>query len=559
MAQLFADVTQGLRRRLAGTPFGKRAVFAAPSTLHSLRGAPVAPMTQDDPSSDSQFAMPFEDSRLGLPGGNALGVADPNAGWIVCQGVEGFASLQEGVRRARAAVERGDASAMQPVPEPVGNFVKDWMAKRHAASAHPAAQTVFVLDDASRIWASRLITYLSQAADASSQRLHFLHRTIAGATVSLAQVCLSSGQGGANPGPVGLAGQGDKHVYWADARGRSRASHEVRDAFSANGDVLAMLIGPMSANAFEKVSSMLRGQWELRRGSLQRVVLLVSHDAPPPRQAVDALLEDFAGAAQAAYVNLSDAGQCWQALLAASQGLPPRKVVAGVMGSAETTQMPTQIPDQIPDPIPDQRPAPIVAANPAPPVQAAPTAQAPKDSPALDLLDLYAGGDGLRSVALFTHQGDLVVQRVGTSGAGEAQSGSFFADELEPNQDGLQDNDSNEATAGADPADVLRRTRQGQALRAVLGASGLRPPRRWLLESAEAFDIVEPLAGMPTLWLWSHFDAKHMATTHAQALSSRLAFDLAQLLAAHDDPLSVLAPARASPPQAHGDSLQEAA
>ncbi len=487
-------------------------------------------MTQDDPSSDSQFAMPFEDSRLGLPGGAALGVADPNAGWIVCQGVAGFASLQEGVRRARAAVERGDPSAMQPVPEPVGDFVKDWMAKRHAASANPAAQTVFVLDDASRIWASRLITYLSQAADASSQRLHFIHRTIAGATVSLAQVCLSAGLGGTH---AGQAGAGDRHVYWADARGRGRASHEVRDAFSANGDVLAMLIGPMSANSFEKVSSMLRGQWELRRGSLQRVVLLVSHDAPPPRHAVDALLEDFAGAAQAAYVNLSDAGQCWQALLAAAQGLTPRRAEAVVARSASVA--PTLPP---PPPLP----------------------HTPDESPALDLLDLYAGSDGLRSVALFGHQGDLVVQRSGTSWGDEAQIGMFLGDDNETSRQGREPtNDSNDLKDNNDPAEALRRSRQGQALRAVLGAAGLRPPRRWLLESADALDIVEPVLGMPTLWLWSHFDAKYIATSQAQALSSRLAFDLAQVLAAQDDPLSVLAPSRASAQPTPSDGLQEAA
>jgi hypothetical protein len=503
----------------------------------------VAPITQDDPTTDSQFATPFEDSRLGA--------ADPNAGWIVCEGVAGFASLQEGVRHARAAVERGDHAAMQPVPEPVGDFVKDWMAKRHAASANAGAQTVFVLDDASRIWASRLITYLSQSAEASSQRLHFIHRTIAGATVSLAQVCLGAGlagMGGINPGQ---AGQGDKHVYWADARGRGRASHEVRDAFSANGDVLAMLIGPMSANAFEKVSSMLRGHWELRRGSLQRVVLLISHDAPPPRQAVDALLEDFAGAAQAAYVNLSDAGQCWQALLAAAQGLPARRaetVVARGAPKATTTAFaatPATAAVTVTAPAPQDWPA-------------RETPSVPDDSPALDLLDLYAGSDGLRSVALFSHLGDLVVQRAGTSWADEAQIGLFSAGEkgLGPNSHPL--NDSNDLTTAMNPAQTLRRARQGQALRAVLGAAGLRPPRRWLLESSDAFDIVEPVLGMPTLWLWSHFEAKHIATSHAQALSSRLAFDLAQVLAAHDDPLSILAPVPPNAP-AHGDGLQEAA
>jgi hypothetical protein len=530
-------------------------------------------MTQNDPSTDSQFATPFEDSRLGLPGAAALGVADPNAGWIVCQGVAGFASLQEGVRRARAAVERGDQSAMQPVPEPVGDFVRDWMAKRHAQSTQAGAQTVFVLDDASRIWASRLITYLSQAPDASSERLHFIHRTIAGATVSLAQVCLGAQMSATPAGAPSLSSgqgvQGDKHVYWADARGRGRASHEVRDAFSANGDVLAVLIGPMSANAFEKVSSMLRGQWELRRGSLQRVVLLVTHDAPPPRQAVDALLEDFAGAAQAAYVNLSDAGQCWQALLAAAQGLPPRRLEAGMTRPANIAlpkaqvAAPASVAVAVPALVASLVPAPAVPTPPLPPTQpvaaAPPGSQVLDDSPALDLLDLYAGSDGLHSVALFTHLGDLVVQRVGTSWADEAQTVLFGADETQTSQTSESVNDSIDLKPAGAPAELLRRARQGQALRAVLGAAGLRPPRRWLLESADAFDIVEPVLGMPTLWLWSHFDAKHVATVPAQASSSRLAFDLAQVLATHDDPLSVLAPAPANASPAQGDGLQAAA
>jgi hypothetical protein len=478
----------------------------------------MAPVTQEDTSADSVFSSQFGDSRLGPAAPAVGGVPDAEAGWIVCEGVAGFASLQEGVRRARAAVERGEHGAMQPVPEPVGDFVKDWMAKRHAApvsggaAAHSGRQTVFVLDDASRIWASRLITYLSQAADATSQRLHFIHRSIAGATVSLAQVCLGAAGAGTAGTTSTSAKLERKHVYWADARGRGRASHEVRDAFSANGDVLVVLIGPMSANAFEKVSGMLRGQWELRRGSLQRVVLLVTHDSPPPRAAVDALLEDFAGTAQAAYVNLADTGQCWQALLAAAQGLQPRRAAAPV--SAPTPQ-------------------------PASGPESAPTLALAQftESPALDLLDLYAGSEGLHSVAMFNHLGDLLVQRAGTSWTDEAQVSLF-----------LSSDDAN-ANASPKPNDLgppdhspegLRRVRQGQALRALLGAAGLQPPRRLMLENAEAFDIVEPVLGMPTLWLWSHFDAQHMATVQAQALSSRLAFDLAQVLSSHDEPLQLL-------------------
>jgi hypothetical protein len=521
-------------------------------------------MTQAESGTDSVLESQFGDSHLGPGGAASLGVADPNAGWIVCEGVAGFASLQEGVRRARAAVERGDHGAMQPVPEPVGDFVKHWMSRRHAASAASrqaanspgpgsgsgsaptpvAGSTVFVLDDASRIWASRLITYLSQAADASSQRLHFIHKTLAGTTVSLAQVCLS--------GEVG-----DKHVYWADARGRGRASHEVRDAFSANGDVLAVLIGPMSANAFEKVSGMLRGQWELRRGSLQRVVLLVTHDSPPPRYAVDALLEDFAGAAQAAYVNLSDAGQCWQALLAAAQGLPTRRAVAPPTPAADT------------QPVALGRPE---ASTGSVGVDESNFRQDLTESPALDLLDLYAGSDGLHSVALFSHRGELVVQRTGTSWADEAQIGLCLSDhkpvadpDPDPDPDGRPYRPTgisgiNGPTSPGLPSDgegsteALRRARQGQALRSLLFAAGLQPPRRLLLESAEAFDIVEPVLGLPTLWLWSDFDPQHIATTHAQALSSRLAFDLGQVLSSHDEPMRLLGfaghrPAKAPGPQ----------
>lgn len=466
-------------------------------------------MTQDTHAADSLFA----DLRQAAPGyaeAAAPALADPNAGWMVCEGVEGFASLQEGVRRARAAVERGDHTAMQPVPEPVGEFIKSWMAQRYAVS-QSRAQTVFVLDDASRIWASRLVTYLSQQPQASGQRLHFIHRAIAGATVSLAQVRLSGGA------------QADSQIYWADARGRGRTSHEVRDAFSANGDVLAVLVGPMSANAFEKVSSMLRAQWELRRGSLRRVVLLVTSNSPPPRAAVDALLEDFAGAARAAYVNLSDAGQCWQALLAAAQGLPARS------------------PDHVRAVVPPVA-ADIAAAVPVP-------APAPswveEEGPALDVLDLYAGSEGLLSVALFNHLGELIVQREGMAGT----------DKLPARND----------AAGL----AMQRNRQGQALRALLAAAGLQPPKHLVMESTLALDVVEPVRGMPTLWLWSNFSATHVAAVHAQVLSARLAADLAAVFAAHDDPLHLLAPhasapsqeatARSLPTRPMGDAAQEAA
>lgn len=427
--------------------------------------------------------------------------------------------MQEAVRHARAAVQRGERAAMQPVPEPVGEFIKNWMAQRYAVS-QSRAQTVFVLDDASRIWASRLITYLSQQPQASGQRLHFIHQAIAGATVSLAQVRLAGGA------------QADSQIYWADARGRGRTSHEVRDAFSANGDVLAVLVGPMSANAFEKVSSMLRGQWELRRGSLRRVVLLVSSDSPPPRAAVDALLEDFAGAACAAYVNLSDAGQCWQALLAAAQGLSGRTV--------ERAQAATAPPFA-------NRPA--LAAMPAvqqalnqPPNQ--PLEPAEKEGPALDLLDLFAGSEGLRSVALFNHRGELIVQREGTAWAGQGPA--------------------HQVPGGL----ALQRGRQGQALRAVLAAAGLQPPKHLVMESDDALDIVEPVRGMPTLWLWSHFSAAHVLAMHAQVLSTRLAADLAVVLSAQDDPLQQLAPRAlldAADPDAHpttdlaGEPEQQAA
>jgi hypothetical protein len=473
----------------------------APRPPHRMRSTLVLP-THDEQAANSLFAeLRQTASALPLlapapPTSPAMPVADPNAGWIVCEGVAGFASLQEGVRRARAAVERGDHSAMQPVPEPVGEFIKDWMAKRYALSQN-RAQTVFVLDDASRIWASRLITYLSQLPQlpqASSQRLHFIHRTIAGATVSLAQVRLAGGA------------QADSQIYWADARGRGRTSHEVRDAFSANGDVLTVLVGPMSANAFDKVSSMLRGQWELRRGSLRRVVLLVTLHSPPPRQAIDALLEDFAGAARAAYVNLSDTGQCWNAMLAAAQDLP-------------------------------QRAATVVAAEPAPLVQLAPAAP-DTHSPAYDVLELYAAHEGLRSVALFNHLGELILQREGTSGLDNTQSALFgFTDGVaSPDEHDGPEPASATAIDPTDPKNSLRRSRQGEALRALLAAAGLQPPKHLLMESVDALDVVEPVLGMPTLWLWSNFSARHVAPVHAQVLSGRLAADLAHVLGAHDDP-----------------------
>ncbi len=480
-------------------------------------------MTHDEQAAPSLFA----ELRQATPAaGAAMPVVDPNAGWIVCEGVAGFASLQEGVRRARAAMERGEHDAMQPVPEPVGAFIKDWMAKRYAVS-QARAQTVFVLDDASRIWASRLITYLSQLPQANSQRLHFIHRAMAGATVSLAQVRL---EGGA---------QADSQIYWADARGRGHTSHDVRDAFSANGDVLTVLVGPMSANAFDKVSSMLRAQWELRRGSLRRVVLLVTSHSPPPRQAVDALLEDFAGAARAAYVNLSDAGQCWNAMQAAAQDLPQRAPVTMAVATAVAT---------VAEPAPPAPPA--SSAPPAPPQPVLPLplasggaaarqldaranahAAAEEEGPALDVLDLYAASEGLRSVALFNHLGELIVQREGTSWQDKRQVALFESSDPVALGEAAQ----RLPTRSDSSADGLRRNRQGQALRALLAAAGLQPPKHLVMESDEGVDVVEPVLGMPTLWLWSHFSARHVAPVHAQVLSGRLAADLAQVLAADED------------------------
>jgi hypothetical protein len=474
---------------------------------------------------DEQVATSlFAELRQAAPGAGAgaMPVVDPNAGWIVCEGVAGFASLQEGVRRARAAMARGEHDAMQPVPEPVGEFIKDWMAKRYAVS-QARAQTVFVLDDASRIWASRLITYLSQLPQANSQRLHFIHRAIAGATVSLAQVRLAGGA------------QADSQIYWADARGRGHTSHDVRDAFSANGDVLTVLVGPMSANAFDKVSSMLRAQWELRRGSLRRVVLLVTGHSPPPRQAVDALLEDFAGAARAAYVNLSDAGQCWNAMQVAAQDLSSRPQVA-------TTPAATPDPAQAqPQPAtPKATPsAPERADEPVSSLALYAKAPAPADEegPALDVLDLYAASDGLRSVALFNHLGELILQREGTSWQDNRQVALF-----ESSDPVAADDDAPRPPARGDSnADSLRRNRQGQALRALLAAAGLQPPKHLLMEGDDSVDVVEPVLGMPTLWLWSHFSARHVAPVHAQVLSGRLAADLAQVLGADEDPWRLLA------------------
>jgi hypothetical protein len=475
-------------------------------------------MTHDEQAAPAQLAA----MRQVAPAPNAsaaLPMADPNAGWIVCEGVAGFASLQEGVRRARAAMQRGEHDAMQPVPEPVGEFIKDWMAKRYAVS-QARAQTVFVLDDASRIWASRLITYLSQLPEANSQRLHFIHRAIAGATVSLAQVRL---EGGA---------QADSQIYWADARGRGHTSHEVRDAFSANGDVLTVLVGPMSANAFDKVSSMLRAQWELRRGSLRRVVLLVTSHSPPPRQAVDALLEDFAGAARAAYVNLSDAGQCWNAMQVAAQDLPGRPPATAAAPD------PTALPATPQSAATSTRALlPTAAELPQPAATTAFATTAEQEGPALDVLDLYAASEGLRSVALFNHLGELVLQREGTSWQDSRQVRLFESSDPVALGQAAQ----RPPTSGDGQADGLRRSRQGQALRALLAAAGLQPPKHMLMEGDDSVDIVEPVLGMPTLWLWSHFSARHVAPVHAQVLSGRLSADLAQLLAGEEDPWRLLA------------------
>jgi hypothetical protein len=488
-------------------------------------------MTHDEQAAPSLFA----ELRQATPAGGvgaAMPVVDPNAGWIVCEGVAGFASLQEGVRRARAAMQRGEHDAMQPVPEPVGEFIKDWMAKRYAIS-QARAQTVFVLDDASRIWASRLITYLSQLPEANSQRLHFIHRAIAGATVSLAQVRL---EGGA---------QADSQIYWADARGRGHTSHEVRDAFSANGDVLTVLVGPMSANAFDKVSGMLRAQWELRRGSLRRVVLLVTSHSPPPRQAVDALLEDFAGAARAAYVNLSDAGQCWNAMQVAAQDLPSRPHAAAAAVAPVQTAPPSSAAAALPlTPAVAEVPAPAstMASDATTDVTTDVTtdATAENEGPALDVLDLYAASEGLRSVALFNHLGELVLQREGTSWQDSRQVSLFESSDPVA----LGQAAPRPLARSAGHADELRRSRQGQALRALLAAAGLQPPKHMLMEGDDSLDVVEPVLGMPTLWLWSHFSAHHVAPVHAQVLSGRLAADLAQVLAADDDPWRVLAQRR---------------
>jgi hypothetical protein len=485
-------------------------------------------MTHDEQAAPSLFAE-LRHAAPAVGTGAAMPVVDPNAGWIVCEGVAGFASLQEGVRHARAAMQRGEHDAMQPVPEPVGEFIKDWMARRYAIS-QARAQTVFVLDDASRIWASRLITYLSQLPEANSQRLHFIHRAIAGATVSLAQVRL---EGGA---------QADSQIYWADARGRGHTSHEVRDAFSANGDVLTVLVGPMSANAFDKVSGMLRAQWELRRGSLRRVVLLVTSHSPPPRQAVDALLEDFAGAARAAYVNLSDAGQCWNAMQVAAQDLPVRPYGGAAAAAPDQTALSATRPTAAVSTLPltptaaeMRQPASTTAFDAG--TDVATDAAAENEGPALDVLDLYAASEGLRSVALFNHLGELVLQREGTSWQDSRQVSLFESSDPVA----LGQAAPRPPTSGDSHSDGLRRSRQGQALRAVLAAAGLQPPKHMLMEGENSIDIVEPVLGMPTLWLWSHFSARHVAPVRAQVLSGRLAADLAQVLAGEEDPWRLLA------------------
>jgi hypothetical protein len=377
----------------------------------------------------------------------------PPHDWTLSRGSTGFGDFAHAVSSLRSG-EGASAQVTRFAGSPDA-FLASWLAQRHG-SASRADHFVVAIDDLTRIWAARLLTFIESTSSAHRSRLNFIHSSAAGGSMSL------------NYLPLDDAGGVQLHLYNADARERSEEIGRAVDAVHAGCDFLIQMVGPMEPPSFEKIAERVRRLVREPGRRLKQVLFVVSPTATRLRPALEALGEELGASVAALQGNLAQMEQVWNATLghlARYVGENPQQFIA-----ASAT-------DAVP---------PAIAAPP------------PTDA---DMLDAFAGSGGVRWVALLDRDGAVQALRAPVPAAAlasiEAMRQLILVDADLP---GDAEAPLAEPSSGA--------SFFAETTRTLTLAGALRDTPRTLVVQFEKAAIGEPLARLLAARMVAEFDAQ---------------------------------------------------
>lgn len=240
-------------------------------------------------------------AQLSDAAGHAPSEAEHAPAWTMTRGTSGFGPFAQSVSSLRTG--DADSAAARRFPEPPHVFLADWLAQRHGLTSR-ADQFVIAVDDPTRIWAARLMTFLESTTQTLRTRLDFVHADVSGGSLSLSCLPMTDPQG------VQL------HIYNADARERTGDVAHAVDAVHSGCDFLIQLIGPMEPQSFEVVAQRVRRLLQRPDQRLKLVLFVVSPAATRLRPALEALGQELGDLVAAVQGNLAHMDQVWNATIA---------------------------------------------------------------------------------------------------------------------------------------------------------------------------------------------------------------------------------------------------
>jgi hypothetical protein len=378
--------------------------------------------------------------------------ADVAAGdWTLSRGSTSFGDFAQAVSSLRSG-EGADAQITRFAGSPDA-FLTGWLAQRHGSTSR-ADHFVIAIDDLTRIWAARLLSFVESTSSARRSRLNFIHGQSSGGSMSL------------NYLPLDDLGGTQLHLYNADPRERTEEIGRTVDAVHAGCDFLIQMVGPMEPQSFEKIADRVRRLVRQPGRRLKQVVFVVSPTATRLRPALEALGEELGDSVAALQGNLAQMEQVWNAMLghlARYVGQHPREFAPVLVDEAAA----------------------------AAPAAAAPPSEA-------EMLDAFASSGGVRWVALIERDGAVRALRADAPDAAlvsiQAMLQLARADEGEAPADAAP-------TVGPDSATFFAET-----VHALTLAQPLRDLPRVLVVQFDKAAIGEPLARLLAARMVAEFD-----------------------------------------------------
>lgn len=240
-------------------------------------------------------------AQLSDAAGHTPGAAGEVPAWTMSRGGSGFGEFAQSVSSLRTGDAGGEAAPR--FAESPDVFLTNWLAQRHGRESR-ADQFVIAVEDPTRIWAARLMTFLESTTQTLRSRLNFVHAHASGGSLSLSCLPMTDSQGP------------QLHVYNADARERTGDVARTVDAVHGACDFLIQLVGPMEPQSFDAVAQRVRRLLQRPDRRLKLVLFVVSPTATRLRPALEALGQELGDQVAAVQGNLAQMEQVWNTALA---------------------------------------------------------------------------------------------------------------------------------------------------------------------------------------------------------------------------------------------------